>query len=188
MKVFFTSDLHLQSPDGGIIQWAHRPFKNVLKHDEAMIRGINSRCKSDDLLVHVGDFMNYGRNHGIESGRNSFKSYRSQINCQVVFLLGNHDANNGVKTVGKTLVSNIGRYRVTVGHYPSWDERFDDVNIPNGMGFRIHLCGHVHDAWKYKFDYDRRILNVNVGVDAWKYHPVSENELEAFINSILILS
>ena len=79
MKTFFTSDLHLQSSEHpGIIEWAHRPFKSVAKHDAALIRGINERCKPDDLLIHVGDLMNYGKNRGAEAGRNKPDFYLSQ--------------------------------------------------------------------------------------------------------------
>lgn len=191
MKTFFTSDLHLQSSENpGIIDWAHRPFKSVAKHDAALIRGINERCKPDDLLIHVGDFMNYGKNRGTEAGRNKPDFYLSQIACQVVFLEGNHDPNNHVRTIGRTLTTKVGRYIVSVGHYPAYDTRWECVQTPvylTNTGpcctTHIHLCGHVHDAWRYKYDFNA--LNINIGVDAWKYRPVSEAELDAYIGKIL---
>ena len=184
MKTFFTSDLHLQSSEHpGIIEWAHRPFKSVAKHDAALIRGINERCKPDDLLIHVGDFMNYGKNRGTEAGRNKPDFYLSQIHCQVVCLEGNHDPNNHVRCIGRTLTTKVGRFVVSVGHYPSYDERFEDVNTPIYGWLRIHLCGHVHDIWRYKFD--RHVLNINIGMDAWKYRPVSEAELDAYIGKVI---
>lgn len=192
MKTFFTSDLHFQSSENpGIIDWAHRPFKSVAKHDAALIRGINERCKPDDLLIHVGDFMNYGKNRGTEAGRNKPDFYLSQIKCQVVCLEGNHDPNNHVRTIGRTLTTKVGRYIVSVGHYPSWDERFEMADTPmydSIFGLtRIHLCGHVHDKWKFKnaVVMDIGYVNVNVGVDAWKYRPVSEAELDAYIGKVL---
>ena len=198
MKTFFTSDLHLQSTeDPGIIDWAHRPFKSVKKHDAAMIRGINERCKSDDLLIHVGDFMNYGKNRGVESGREKPEFFTDQIKCRIVFLEGNHDANNHVRTIGRTLTTKVGKYIVSVGHYPSYDTRFEKVMIPTyksiarfplHIHYCVHLCGHVHDAWKYKIDRQPTytILNVNIGTDVWKYRPVSESELDAYITRILM--
>ena len=194
MKTFFTSDLHLQSTEApGIIEWAHRPFKSVEKHDAALIRGINERCKSDDLLIHVGDFMNYGKNRGNEGGRNKPDFYTDQIKCQIVFLEGNHDANNHVRTIGKTLTTKVGKYIVSVGHYPSFDKRFEKVITPTygsvvRFPLHIHLCGHVHDVWKYKIDRQPTysILNVNIGTDVWKYRPVSEAELDAYITRILM--
>lgn len=205
MKTFFTSDLHLQSTESpGIIEWAHRPFKSVEKHDAALIRGIQERVKPDDLLIHVGDFMNYGKNRGREGGRAKPEEYIKRIGRQIVFLEGNHDPNNHVRCIGRTLTTKVGRYIVSVGHYPSWDERFESVathsyidgnadwgdatsyqTVPH---FRIHLCGHVHDKWKYQWDEisDKyKILNINVGVDAWKYRPVSEAELDAYIGKVL---
>lgn len=197
MKTFFTSDLHLQSTEApGIIEWAHRPFKSVEKHDAAMIRGIQERVKPDDLLIHVGDFMNYGKNRGRESGRAKPEEFIKLINRQIVFLEGNHDPNNHVRTIGRTLTTKVGRYIVSVGHYPSRDPRFEYVSIPTvGCcksycgGVHIHLCGHVHDAWRYLWDdigaHGIPVLNINIGVDAWKYRPVSEAELDAYIGKVL---
>jgi len=193
MKTFFTSDLHLQSSENpGIIDWAHRPFKSVAKHDAALIRGINERCKPDDLLIHVGDFMNYGKNRGTEAGRNKPDFYLSQIHCQVVCLEGNHDPNNHVRTIGRTLTTKVGRFVVSVGHYPSWDPRFEFARTPPyyftggsvARPVRIHLCGHVHDAWRFKFELDGP-LNINIGTDVWHYRPVSEAELDAYIEKVL---
>ena len=194
MKTFFTSDLHLQSSEApGIIDWAHRPFKSVEKHDASLIRGINERCKPDDLLIHVGDFMNYGKNRGTEAGRNKPDFYLSQIKCQVVCLEGNHDPNNHVRCIGRTLTTKVGRYIVSVGHYPASDPRFEFVETPwyeavTGTKFRIHLCGHVHDKWRYQFSASRfgiDYISVNIGTDAWRYHPVSEAELDAYIGKVL---
>lgn len=194
MKTFFTSDLHLQSSENpGIIDWAHRPFKSVAKHDAALIRGINERCKPGDLLIHVGDFMNYGKNRGKEGGRAKPEEYIKRIGRQIVFLEGNHDPNNHVRCIGRTLTTKVGRYVVSVGHYPSYNEHFEMADTSTydsifGLS-RIHLCGHVHNAWRYQWDGigTNRIpvLNINIGVDAWKYRPVSESELDAYIGKVL---
>lgn len=194
MKTFFTSDLHFQSTESpGIIEWAHRPFKTVEKHDAALIRGIQERVKPDDLLIHVGDFMNYGKNRGREGGRAKPEEYIKRIGRQIVFLEGNHDPNNHVRCIGRTLTTKVGRYVVSVGHYPADDERFEFVETPwykavTGTKFRIHLCGHIHDKWRYQFSCSSHgvdYISVNVGTDVWKYRPVSEAELDAYIGKVL---
>ena len=192
MKTFFTSDLHFQSTESpGIIDWAHRPFKSVEKHDAALIRGIQERVKPDDLLIHVGDFMNYGKNRGRESGRAKPEEYVKRIGRQIVFLEGNHDPNNHVRTIGRTLTTKVGRYVVSVGHYPAGDPRFEFVDTPcyeSKLGrVQIHLCGHVHDKWRHAWEiwHDSCFLCINVGTDAWHYHPVSEAELDAYIGKVL---
>ena len=190
MRKFFTSDLHLQSPEGaGIVEWAQRPFKSATKHDAAMIRGIRERVKPDDLLIHVGDFMNYGKNREFEGGRKKPEEFIKEIDRQIIFLEGNHDPNNRVQTIGRTLTTSIGPYVVSVSHYPREHKDFEMVTVPaykdsQGRAWKIHLCGHVHGAWRYKFGYG--YLCVNVGVDAWKYRPVSEAELVNYIQKILI--
>ena len=188
MKTFFTSDLHFQSTEApGIIDWAHRPFKSVEKHDAALIRGIQERVKLDDLLIHVGDFMNYGKNRGRESGRAKPEEYIKRIGRQIVFLEGNHDPNNHVRCIGRTLTTKVGRYIVSVGHYPSWDTRCEFVDTPRyGRDkFRIHLCGHVHDSWKFSFGGGDGVLNINIGTDAWHYRPVSAAELDVYIDKLI---
>lgn len=213
MKTFFTSDLHLQSTESpGIIDWAKRPFKSIEKMECALIRGINERCKPGDLLIHVGDFMNYGKNRGKESGRHKPEFYTDQINCQVIFLEGNHDPNNHVRTIGRTLTTKVGRYVCSVGHYPSGTDGYEKVVLPQytlhihhdeetlreaeDLGFidfgklrvEIHLCGHVHNKWKHMLfeGYGgKRILNINVGTDVWGYRPVSEAELDGYIGKVL---
>ena len=195
MKTFFTSDLHFQSTESpGIIDWAHRPFKSVEKHDETLIRGIRERVKEDDLLIHVGDFMNYGKNRGRESGRAKPEEYIKRIGRQIVFLEGNHDPNNHVRCIGRTLTTKVGRYVVSVGHYPASDTRYELVpTLPwydwsHAPRVQIHLCGHVHDAWRWKDTFipgHGIVLSVNIGVDAWHYRPVSAAELDAYIGKIL---
>ena len=62
---------------------------------------------------------------------------------------------------------------VSVSHYPSYSEK-STGNFKNGD---IHICGHVHGAWKHCVDLDHSVLNINVGVDAWNYKIVSDDEL-----------
>lgn len=203
MKIFFTSDLHFQSPENnGIIKWAKRPFKIVSKHDAALIRGIRERVKPTDMLIHVGDFMNYGKNRNVEGGRKKALDYIKEIDRNIVFLEGNHDRNNGVRTIGRTLTLKVGKFIVSVSHYPSYDKRFEFVATPTYEFINtptyiikghsqtecyIHLCGHVHDSWKYYFHKttNYNILNINVGTDVWNYHPVNESELNDYIDKLI---
>ena len=47
------------------------------------------------------------------------------------------------------------------------------------------LCGHVHSKWKHCLDVTSNVLNINVGVDVWKYNIVSEDALVRYVDSIL---
>ena len=48
------------------------------------------------------------------------------------------------------MTMDIGQYKnVTLSHWPSYDEESRDFRIPFHS---VHICGHVHDKWKYTFD------------------------------------
>ena len=65
---------------------------------------------------------------------------------------------------------------VSASHYPS------PLNPTNRLP--IHLCGHVHNLWKHYYDKRNNILNINVGIDAWNYQIVSDQELIDYIHKI----
>lgn len=49
------------------------------------------------------------------------------------------------------------------------DERYNEYRLPNeGMPL---LCGHVHEAWKFRGN------QFNVGVDVNNFRPVTANEV-----------
>lgn len=138
-----------------IIQYCNRPFTNILEHDTALIKNINSLVQKNDTLWIIGDFT-----------FNNHKKYREQINCSTVnLLLGNHDSRKSVITGGFTW---IGDYKevndfnkcLILCHYPfrNWNkQRYGSIN----------LHGHVHAQIK-----DPIKNSVDIGVDAWEYRPV----------------
>ena len=76
------------------------------------------------------------------------------------------------------------QYRsVSIGHYPSYDERAKDSFITGD----IHICGHVHKKWKHCWDLTNAVLNINVGVDVWNYKLISEEELIRYIDKVMNL-
>jgi calcineurin-like phosphoesterase family protein len=76
------------------------------------------------------------------------------------------------------MMTTLGPYTGTfVSHHPSIDHNSRVKNMSN----LIHLCGHVHNRWRYLYDESRNILNINVGMDVWKYSPVSEEKLVRYI-------
>lgn len=133
-----------------------------------------------DIIIHVGDLAMFGENGlGINP-----QALVSQIPAMFINLKGNHDINNKVKSVGTMLRTKIGKHKdVSISHYPSYD-RHAEGTFQEGD---IHICGHVHSAWKHCLDTKRKVLNINVGVDVWNYTIVSEDQLLQYINEVLML-
>ena len=180
MAVFFTSDFHLG--DQTLIEKWCRQFKSASRMTDVLIANANARAKNpEDTIIHVGDFVSYGKDQGIESARISGKEYCKRFTANVILLEGNHDANNHVSPIGKYLVVDIGPYRnVTVGHFPSF---YPESMFLQNLHRSIHICGHVHDKWKFMIGKDG-ILNINVGVDVWKNQIVSIPDLIRLIEGI----
>ena len=171
MARFWTSDLHFQHVN--IIKYCDRPFKSAERMDEVLINNINMRAGERDTLVHLGDFMCYGGERGVPGEKKKESYYLDQIKPTFVSIKGNHDTNNRVHTVADLLITHLGPYMVSASHYPS------PMNPENKLS--IHICGHVHNLWKHYYDKQNNILNINVGIDAWNYQIVSDQELIDYI-------
>ena len=200
--------------DKSIVGDEVRPFKSVEKLNAAILRSCNQKAKTyshqepvlnndgsqatdasgnllfktviddRDTIIHLGDFCCTVKARGQIGGDiNPQKIIEDQINANFINVRGNHDASNGVKWVCESMQLHLGkRYpNVTACHYPSYDTRASEY-VKSGY---IHLCGHVHGSWKHCLDLDRQILNINVGVDVWKYRIVSEDEVIKYIDSLL---
>jgi calcineurin-like phosphoesterase family protein len=191
-KRYFTADWHLNSE--GTRSVCNRPFKTVEKMNERIIANANNRAKTrSDLIVHVGDFCqrgddNHYKTDELRVGINTNPSvFLDKISATFVNIEGNHDDNNGVRSIGRNIITKIGNfYDASVGHYPSWyeDARGTYVSHRNQVSWTIRICGHVHGAWKHRIDFENNILNINVGVDVWKYNIVSESDILGYVGHI----
>ncbi len=198
MKRYWTADIHFAHAN--IVKYCYRPtlrksdlddkgnwisdeiaIQAAIRADVFGIKTINGRVKPGDLVTHVGDFLNYGKNKGVEGLRKKAEDYLEQLNGTWIMIEGNHDGNNGVKTIGRHLITTIGKFRVFVSHYPTDDEHQDPDLMKYVYGHcDFAICGHVHEKWKEKLVLTPRgnsFLNINVGVDARKYIPISDSEI-----------
>jgi calcineurin-like phosphoesterase family protein len=152
-----------------IIQLCSRPFKDVDDMNKKLISNWNARVKKDDYVFHIGDFC-------YKTGIN-FKNYVKQLNGNIIFISGNHDSNNGVRTPILDITIHHGGENLMLIHNPS------DINYFGGLV----LCGHVHQNWKFQRRWgfynlqldnkDERVDFCNVGVDQWRYMPISIDEI-----------
>ncbi len=181
---FWTSDFHFGNPN--ILRYCNRRFRSVERMAEVFINKANMKAKnSTDTIIHVGDFSNYGNEKGTVGSKIKPQEYIDKFKAKVILVEGNHDGRNKVKSdfISCTIqLANSFRY-VSVGHFPS--------NYPESKGQflpgTLRLCGHVHgkNAWKWYWDAFNKVLNINVGIDHWKYDIVSDEDIINYANRII---
>lgn len=165
MKTFFTADLHFKHAN--IIKYCNRPFDNIKSMDTYLIRNWNSRVSEDDLIYIIGDF-----------GFNGAGDYIHKLNGDKIFIRGNHDRTNMIKTHIESLQIKMGGKYINLVHNP------DNRNVE----YELNFTGHVHNQWKikqmgryYNINGSSRLIKsticINVGVDVWNFQPITFNEI-----------
>jgi len=166
MNLWFTSDTHFGHEN--IIKYCKRPFKSLEHMNMEIIRRWNERVQPDDMVIFAGDFCFRNSPASKERGEgdtHKWKTYRDQLNGEIVFLQGNHDRNNSLPTKIMSLTLNYAGHNIFVTHMP------ENANPK----FKINLVGHVHEKWKTKKG--KGYTMVNIGVDQWGFRPVKMDEI-----------
>jgi calcineurin-like phosphoesterase family protein len=133
-----------------------------------LIKRWNERVKPGDMVIFAGDFCFKNTKASKERGEGdvlNWKTYRDQLNGEIVFLQGNHDGNNSLPTKIKNLTFTYAGQDIFVTHMP------ENAN-PKIM---LNLVGHVHEKWKIKRLKTHTM--VNIGVDAWGFRPIRMEEI-----------
>lgn len=180
MHRYFSSDFHLGMSE--VLVFDKAPFSSIKKHDAALIRSCKERAKPEDVIYHLGDLCSYKEDRGHKGLQVKPYEMLKDISATFINIRGNHDLNNKVKSVCDSMHMFLSkRYpSVSLSHYPTYDSRCDS----SCMYAPIHLCGHIHTAWKHCLDLDHKILNINVGCMMWGYKIVSDDELIKYLNSL----
>jgi calcineurin-like phosphoesterase family protein len=176
MKRAWTADLHIGHTNANAI--IPRPFKSLEHMHDSLVREFNMRLKPEDACIHLGD-LGMGNKHRIYETLRLFNGRWSLIR-------GNHDRNNGVKTIGDFLFVRIGRYLVFANHIPYYyteaagsvkDSDLVPLWLIEGIekACDFSICGHVHNSWKHSFE--GKIPTINVGVDVRDYRPMFDDDL-----------
>jgi len=195
MKMWFTSDYHLGHAN--ILKYCGRTLfmtkedkekynyyitvseeeqKKFRVSDESLnnmnlglIRRWNERVKKDDTVIFLGDFCFKNSQNRGEGENIKAISWEEQLNGKIIFIKGNHDRNNTVKTRIHSLQLRIDGHYLNCVH----DPLYADTN------YEINLTGHVHNNWAIK-----RIKKgfsftdcVNCGIDVWNFYPININEI-----------
>ena len=182
---YWTSDWHLNSEI--VRQTSHRPWKTAEEMNAALLKTVVFKTISDQV-IHVGDLIQSGKDRGTEIAKDkqlTWDQIARTCACQLICVEGNHDYSNDVPFICRSMKTRVGNYNVTVGHYPTWYEeaagtfvigRYDRFYSPT-----VHICGHVHQAWRVAYDQVHCVLNINVGIDANKYKLLSDSDLNELI-------
>lgn len=136
-----------------------------------LITNWNSRVREYDTVLHLGDFCfknSAGGKEG-EGEREHSNSWRGKLVGNIVFIKGNHDRNNSLKTPITHLVLDFGGKLILCQHHPIEHP----LEIPEFID--LVLCGHVHEKW-----FGRNVEGtpmINVGVDRHDFYPWKLDEL-----------
>jgi calcineurin-like phosphoesterase family protein len=170
---WFTADTHFDHAN--VIRYAGRPFDNVEAMDEALVANWNARVQPGDWVYHLGDFAFCKPERALWFAR------RLAGNKCLVF--GNHDKRlrreddllkqfcwardlTEIKVQDETAPDGV--QRIVLCHYA--------MRVWNRSHYGAwQLYGHSHGSLKD----DPHALQLDVGVDAWAYRPVSYEEIRA---------
>ena len=179
---FFTADLHLGHER--IVELCHRPFASVEEMNEKLIENWNSVVTPEDDVWILGDLA-------LGTIVESLKLI-PRLNGTKVLVPGNHDRvhpmyadkperfakfvkmyeDAGLKIVNHNHVLRMDDLWVGVSHFPPQGDSHDGDRYDRWRPMLTQeswvLHGHVHNSWQQRGRW------INVGVDAWNYHPVPE--------------
>lgn len=197
--IFFTSDWHLGHTN--CLDFDNRPYDNLSQMHRSLIKKYNAVVPVDGICYFLGDM-------GISA--TIIKDVVSKLNGTKVLIQGNHDrGDTAMYNMGFDVVLNeatiyIGKERVTMTHCPLRGILREDVtamkcytpvegvvpenwhgeNKQNKFSIedqgQFHAHGHIHSPNGGK---SQRILDrqMDVGVVANKYMPVSLSQIESWI-------
>lgn len=179
MQYWATSDFHLQHFN--IIRYTNRPFKTLEEMNNAILRNFNERVKKDDIVYFLGDYI-FRNSPGGKVGEGEIskaKEWQGKFNGYWIYLKGNHDNNNSLKTLNHRLIVQFGGIYIGMTHKP------DDAIIEDEQHYYpLNLVGHVHNNWTTK-SIERNgkySLLLNVGCDVHKFRPINFDEIKSIFD------
>ncbi len=196
MTTYFTSDHHFGHAN--IITYAGRPFMNTQDMNETMVAKWNDTVTDDDVVYHLGDFAMGSINETLK--------FVEKLNGTKHLIMGNHDRCfpyhrrakppmvakwlQRYKDAGFETVTEAGMFTLPSGqmvllsHFPyvgdSHDgDRFDAARLGDHGVPLLH--GHTHKSDQRISRSPKGTLQVHVGVDAWKFAPVSDHVIQNYV-------
>lgn len=185
---FFTSDTHFGHKN--IIKYSNRPFADYEEMDRAIVDNWNHIVGDTDVVYHLGDLA-LGPSERWDSIMKSLNGYK-------ILVVGNHDRiflgekprqrekwdekyHEWFDEVydnyeGLTLANGT---VVNLSHFPydgdsHGEERYREYRLEDNGTILIH--GHTHED-KIMSKSNKGTVQIHVGMDAWNYTPVSEQQI-----------
>lgn len=173
-KIFYTSDLHLGHKN--ILEYEHRPFKDVDDMTEEIIKKWNNKIGKHDFVYILGDFALKNQYMNKAKILECFK----RLNGIKILVKGNHDNylteefvedlhydDNNTSIDNDSIIEILDKKRIVIlCHYPieEWDGKFHNS---------YHVHGHIHSR-----DIIKHIPNrFNCGMDVRNFEPVTLDEM-----------
>ena len=179
-KIYFTSDLHIGHSK--IIEYSHRPFKDVNEMNDTLIRNWNKTIPEDGIVFDLGDFA--------LGGSNVWNEALSQLHGKHYLIKGNHCMKNYregyakyFEMVTQQMYIQVDDVSIYLNHFPFLC--FGGAYREQHNVWNLH--GHVHLEPQANGRDIKRVLQYSfptqydVGVDNNGYKPVSYWEVKEII-------
>jgi len=176
MQYWVCSDFHLSHFN--IIKYTDRPFKSLNEMNETIIRNVNERVKPNDIVYFLGDYC-FRNSIGGKKGEGEpikAEEFQKKFNGQWVYLAGNHDRNNSLKTLNHRLIIKYAGMSIGMTHRP-----IDAIVEDEQHYYPLNLIGHVHNAFITKEIINKQghfSLLINCSVDVHNFKPISLSEIK----------
>lgn len=161
MKRWFISDMHFNDKRFDVF---YRPFTTLEEQHKTIIDNWNAAIAPEDEVYVVGD---------VAIDDDGLK-YVDELNGKKILILGNYDEPRDMNILQQkfdkvctSMTISIDGETVNLTHYPA-----------EAYANSFNIVGHIHGLWKVQRNM------INVGVDAWHYKPVSEEQIKFCINAI----
>ena len=176
---FFTADSHFSDNDKSVISRDYRPFCSLKEMNEEIIKTWNNQAKKEDVIYHLGDFVNYNWTDMDCERRLKFVQ---KLKAKVVLVLGNNEKRI-MKNEFADNFENFREYLIKLGFFDVYENElrlkigeneYKLVHEPNQAdkesGF--NLFGHIHRCVFVKR------YGFNVGVDNHNFNLFSEEDIK----------
>jgi len=202
VNTYFSSDLHINHVN--ILKYCNRPFATVEEMNEAIITNFNSIVKPNDVLYILGD-VGFG-------DKQESSNLIQRLRGVKLLVVGNHDrlSLNSYYRMGFSAVLDgatirIGKTSFCLSHYPRkslWSiiklfllytkKMYQKERSFQAIWLRLKrewttyraigqgeycLHGHIHSNSQ-----ELHNKNLDVGVDAWDFKPVSSQKILDIVN------